>query len=73
MVAVFPCAAPPPPPWQEGDPWLVVEAAWVQRWLAFVQGDDSARKPGPIQNETLLVRAFGERNEEKTKDGGPKS
>ncbi|CAM9553386.1 unnamed protein product, partial [Ectocarpus fasciculatus] len=40
---------------QEGDPWLVVEAAWVQRWLAFVQGDDSARKPGPIQNETLLV------------------
>ncbi|CBJ28649.1 expressed unknown protein [Ectocarpus siliculosus] len=40
---------------EEGDPWLVVEAAWVQRWLAFVQGDDSVKKPGPIQNETLLV------------------
>lgn len=45
---------------QEGDAWYIVEAAWVQRWLAFVQGGDSVKRPGPIKNENLLVRC-GER------------
>eukprot|EP00752_Nemacystus_decipiens_P010880 g9673.t1 len=41
---------------EEGDAWYIVEAAWVQRWLAFVQGDDSVKRPGPIKNENLLIR-----------------
>lgn len=55
------CIHPPltprrPPPLQDGDAWYIVEAAWVQRWLAFVQGDDSVKRPGPIKNTNLLVR-----------------
>ena len=38
----------------------------MQRWLAFVQGDDSVKRPGPIKNDNLLVS----KQKEKRKGGG---
>ncbi|CAM9220039.1 unnamed protein product, partial [Ascophyllum nodosum] len=40
--------------WEEGDAWYVVEAAWVRKWLAYIEGEDSATKPDPINNKLLL-------------------
>ncbi|CAM9427453.1 unnamed protein product [Pylaiella littoralis] len=40
---------------EEDDAWYIVEAAWVQRWHSYMQAGDSAKKPGPIKNETLLM------------------
>lgn len=40
---------------KDGDPWFVVEAAWVHRWLAYVQGNDKMKHPGPIDNSNLLL------------------
>lgn len=68
MYILFPsyCFSP-----QDGDAWYVVEAAWVQRWLAFIQGDDASKKPGPIRNETLLVRATENEQQCGVDEGSP--
>eukprot|EP00971_Amphidinium_carterae_P221378 4394991-Amphidinium_carterae.1 len=34
------------------DSWFLIDAAWVQKWIAFVQG--KGQEPGPIDNTSLM-------------------
>ena len=39
---------------REGQVWFIIEANWVQAWLAFVHQNKRSPAPGPVHNEKLM-------------------
>ena len=51
----------------QGQVWFIIEANWVQAWLAFVHQNKRSPAPGPVHNEKLMRQVADQESPTATK------